>query len=642
MTRTGKLPVPILDIAVAATSMVAIIVSFSMWVTNAPGLSVGGRSISEISLFVALAAAAPLIWRIGKRIARFEMTADLLAAVSIVAAVLLGEYLAGTIVVLMLSGGEALEALAVRKASFALDALAKRLPSAAHLRDGRDVRIEDVEVGNEVLINPYEICPVDGVVIEGRSTMNEAYLTGEPFVLPKAVGSMVLSGAVNGEGLLTVKAEKLASDSRYSRIMEVMRDAEEKRPQIRRLGDRIGAIYTVVIMAIAIAAWIITGTPERFLSIIVVATPCPLIIGIPIAVIGSVSLAARRGIIIKDPAILEKLDSCRVAIFDKTGTLTYGEPNLVSIETAGTFTRDDVLRLVASLEKYSRHPLARPIIAAAKEKGLELLEASELSERPGTGLTGIVGEAKIQVTSRNLLMREQPAIVADLPESVGGLECAVLIDGCFAALFRFRDSPRTEGGSFVRHLRPRHGFERILLASGDRLSEVEYLAHNVGIAEIFASQTPEQKLELVRRETEKADTVFMGDGINDAPALTAATVGIAFGQASDVTSEAASAVILDNSLRRVDELLHIGRRMRTIALQTAIGGITLSLVGVGFAAGGLLSPVAGAITQEIIDLVAILNALRATFAPRVLSDLEPSVNARVDGMAPNIIGTSYR
>src|SRR6185369_8632115 len=402
MTRTGKLPVPILDIAVAATSMVAIIVSFSMWVTNAPGLSVGGRSISEISLFVALAAAAPLIWRIGKRIARFEMTADLLAAVSIVAAVLLGEYLAGTIVVLMLSGGEALEALAVRKASFALDALAKRLPSAAHLREGRDVRIEDVEVGDEVLINPYEICPVDGVVIEGRSTMNEAYLTGEPFVLPKAVGSIVLSGAANGEGLLTVKTEKLASDSRYSRIMEVMRDAEEKRPQIRRLGDRIGAIYTVVIMAIAIAAWIITGTPERFLSIIVVATPCPLIIGIPIAVIGSVSLAARRGIIIKDPAILEKLDSCRVAIFDKTGTLTYGEPNLVSIETAGTFSRDDVLRLVASLEKYSRRPLARPIIAAAKEKGLELSEASELSERPGTGLTGIVGEAKIQVTSRNL------------------------------------------------------------------------------------------------------------------------------------------------------------------------------------------------------------------------------------------------
>ncbi len=630
MTRTGKLPVPIFDLVIAATALVAIVVNLSMWVTNASGPRVAGRPMSEISLFVALATAIPLIWRILKKVARFEMTADLLAGVSIIAAVVLGEYLAGTIVVLMLSSGEALEAFALRKASFALDALAKRLPSTAHLRDGRDVAIEDVAVGDEVVINPHEICPVDGVVIDGRSTMNEAYLTGEPFVLPKAVGSTVLSGAVNGEGLLTVKAEKLALDSRYSRIMEVMRDAEEKRPQIRRLGDRIGAIYSIVILAVAVAAWIITGTPDRFLSIIVVATPCPLIIGIPIAVIGSVSLAARRGIIVKDPAILEKLDSCSVAIFDKTGTLTYGEPNLVSIETTGDFSQDAVLKLVASLEKYSRHPLARPIIAAAREKGIELSEVSELSERPGTGLTGLVGQVKVQVTSRNLLMRDQPDLVADLPDSVGGLECAVLIDGCFAALFRFRDSPRAEGGSFVRHLRPKHGFERILLVSGDRLSEVEYLAHNVGITEIFASQTPEQKLEIVRHETEKADTVFMGDGINDAPALTAATVGIAFGQASDVTSEAASAVILDNSLQRVDELLHIGRRMRTIALQTAVGGISLSLVGVGFAAVGLLSPVAGAVTQEVIDLLAILNALRAIFEPRVLSDVGQTAQAGVD------------
>lgn len=610
-----------LDLVIAAISMVALVVNFSIWVTNARGPSSGGRTISEISLFVALGFAIPLIWRILKKIARFEMTADLLAGVSIVAAVLLGEYLAGTIVVLMLSGGEALEAFAVRKASFALDALAKRLPSAAHLRGGRDVPIAEVKVGDEVLINPHEICPVDGVVVEGRSTMNEAYLTGEPFVLPKAAGSTVLSGAVNGEGLLTVKAEKLSLDSRYSRIMDVMRDAEEKRPQIRRLGDQIGAIYTIVIMAVAIAVWMITGTADRFLSIIVVATPCPLIIGIPIAVIGSVSLAARRGIIIKDPAILEKLDSCRVAIFDKTGTLTYGEPNLVSIEPAGDFSSDYVLRLVASLEKYSRHPLAGPIIAAAKKKGFELSDASELSERPGTGLTGLVDQVKIQVTSRKVLIQEQPDLIASLPDSIGGLECAVLMDGRFAALFRFRDSPRTEGGSFVRHLRPKHGFDRILLVSGDRPSEVEYLAHNVGITEIFASQTPEQKLELVRHETEMADTVFMGDGINDAPALTAATVGIAFGQASDVTSEAASAVILDNSLYRVDELLHIGRRMRTIALQTAVGGITLSLAGVGFAAAGLLSPVAGAITQEVIDVLAILNALRAILAPRVLSDV---------------------
>jgi len=594
----------------------------ALWALGIGEGIVGNVRAQDIPLVVALALAAPLLWRIVLKIARFELTADLLAGVSIVAAILLGEYLAGTIVVLMLSGGQVLEALAMRKASFALDALAKRLPSVVHCRGGRDILIEDVEIGDEVVINPHEICPVDGVVIEGRSSMNEAYLTGEPYVLPKATGSAVLSGAINGEGLIVVRAERLASDSRYSRIMEVMRDAEERRPQIRRLGDQIGAIYTVVIMALAIAAWIMAGSPDRFLSIIVVATPCPLIIGIPIAVIGSVSLAARRGIIIKDPAILEKLDTCRVAIFDKTGTLTYGEPSLVSIKTANGFSTDEVLRSVASLEKYSRHPLARPIVAAASEKHLTLSEAGEVSERPGAGLTGRVGERSIQVTSRSLLTKERSQIVDSLPVSVGGLECVVLIDERLAAVFRFRDSPRKEGGSFVRHLAPKHGFKRILLVSGDRLNEVEYLANSVGITEIYAEQTPEQKLELVRRETADADTVFMGDGINDAPALTAATVGIAFGQATDVTSEAASAVVLDNSLHRVDELLHIGRRMRTIALQSAIGGISLSLVGVGFAAAGWLTPVAGAISQEVIDLLAILNAIRATFSPQVLSDVE--------------------
>ena len=622
MKRPARIPVPSLEIAIAAIALAAILLYLVLWAADTGKTEIGGTDVRKIPLLVALAAAVPLLWRIAKLIVSFQLTADLLAGVSIVAAVLLGEYLAGTIVVLMLSGGEALEAIALRKASFALDALAKRLPSLAHIRGRGDVPIAEVKIGDEVVINPHEICPVDGAVVDGRSSMNEAYLTGEPYVLPKAPGSAVLSGAINGEGLLVVKAEKLASDSRYSRIMEVMRDAEERRPQIRRLGDRIGAVYTVGAMAAAVVAWIVTGTAERFLSVVVVATPCPLIIGIPIAVIGSVSLAARRGIIIKDPAVLEKIDSCRVAIFDKTGTLTYGEPSLVSIETAVGFTTDNVLRNVASLEKYSRHPLARPIVAAADEKHLPLSEANEVSERPGTGLTGIVGETKVQVTGRGLLKREMPDIVDHLHESAGGLECVVLLDGRYAALFRFRDAPRVEGSSFVRHLGPRHGFERILLVSGDRLSEVEYLAASVGIKEVYASQTPEQKLELVRRETMNADTVFMGDGINDAPALTAATVGIAFGQATDVTSEAASAVVLDNSLHRVDELFHIGRRMRAIALQTAIGGITLSLIGVAFAAAGWLNPVAGAITQEVIDLLAILNAVRATVSPQVLSDVE--------------------
>ena len=610
-----------LNLAIAGTSLAAIVLYLVLWIAGERDKLIGRVHLIDIPLFIALASSIPLLARIALGVARLELTADLLAAVSIIAAAILGEYLAGTIVVLMLSGGEALEAYAIRKASFALDALAKRLPSVAHLRDGSEVSLEEVKIGDEVVIHPHEICPVDGTVIEGRSSMNEAYLTGEPYVLPKAIGSAVLSGAVNGEGLLVVRAEKLASDSRYTRIMEVMKDAEERRPRLRRLGDRIGGIYTVVIFIVAIAAWFVTGLPERFLSILVVATPCPLIIGIPIAVIGSVSLAARRGLIIKDPAILERLDSCRVAIFDKTGTLTYGEPKLVDIIVNDGTDRDQILKTTASLERYSRHPLARPIMAAAKDDKIELLDASEVSERPGDGLVGVVNGTKVRVTGRNALQKEQPELAERLPLAASGLECIVLQDGAIAATFRFRDAPREDGRSFVGHLGPKHGFERVILLSGDRLSEVEYLAKSVGISEVHASQTPEQKLDLVRRETEQADTIFMGDGINDAPALTAATVGIAFGQASDVTSEAASAVVLDNSLSKVDELFHIGRRMRFVAIESAVGGIVLSLIGVGFAAAGVLPPVAGALTQEVIDLLAIFNAIRTIFPPSVLSDI---------------------
>ena len=620
MNRKASLPGLRLNLAIATISFAAIILYVIQWLFG--DRLVSDQRLADIPLFLAFAVSVPLLYRVAKRAARLELTADLLAAVSIVAALILGEYLAGTIVVFMLSGGEALEAYAIRKASFALDALAKRLPSVAHLKNGQDIPLDAVKISDEIVVHPHEICAVDGVVLEGRSSMNEAYLTGEPYVLPKAIGSTVLSGAVNGEGLLVVRAEKLASDSRYTRIMEVMRDAEERRPQLRRLGDRIGGIYTMAIFVFAIAAGVITGSPDRFLSILVVATPCPLIIGIPIAVIGSVSLAAHRGIIIKDPAVLERLDACRIAIFDKTGTLTYGQPKLVEFLVNNGICPDEMLRSVASLERYSRHPLATPIVQAAFQKKLELLEASQVSEQPGDGLSGVVNEVKIRVTGRNALLKERPDLSEKLPVPTAGLECIVLWDGDLGATLRFRDAPREDGRLFVSHLGPKHGFERVILLSGDRLDEVKFLAESVGIKEVYASQTPEQKLDLVRVETRESETIFMGDGINDAPALTAATVGIAFGQASDVTSEAASAVVLDNSLSKVDELFHIGRRMRSIALQSGIGGLSLSLIGVGFAAVGMLPPVAGAITQEVIDLVAIFNAIRTTFPPRVLSDIE--------------------
>jgi heavy metal translocating P-type ATPase len=615
------------EAVIAAIALVAIGFHLILRFGIQPTGTVFGFPSRAIPLLFALACGTPLVFGLVIKLARLEFSSDLLAGLSILTSVILGEYLAGTLVVLMLAGGQALEAYAVRRASFALEALARRLPPVAHRRkDGRigDVTLAEVAVGDTLVVFPHETCPVDGVVLEGRSTMNESYLTGEPYLLPKATGAAVLSGAINGDGALTIRAEKTSADSRYAKIMQVMRESEQRRPQLRRLGDQIGAVYTPLAIAIALWAWAFRGDPLRFLGVLVVATPCPLLIALPVAIIGSVSLAARRGMIIKDPAVLEKIDTCRTAIFDKTGTLTYGQPKLTEVLPAPGFTRDETLAAVASLERYSRHPLASAMIDAATEAKLPLQEAGEVRERPGEGLRGRIAGRAIQVTSRKKLDAQSPAAVESLPPLVAGLECVELIDGRYAATFRFRDEPRAEGQSFVRHLKPQHGFKRVLLVSGDRETEVRYLAERVGITEVYASQSPEQKLALVRKETQSAPTVFMGDGINDAPALTAATVGIAFGQSSDVTAEAAGVVILDSSLERVDELLHIGRRMRSIALQSAIGGMGLSMIGMIIAAAGYLPPVAGAIAQEIIDVLAVLNALRASMTPRRLSDYEPS------------------
>jgi heavy metal translocating P-type ATPase len=612
------------DLVIATLAVAAIAIHLALRFGIQSPRQFLGQSWETWPLLAALVlGGVPLVLGLVRGLFRLEFSSDLLAGMSIVTAALLGEYLAGTLVVLMLSGGQALEAYAVRSAGSALRALAKRMPSSAHRKgDGplEDVPLEQIEVGDMLVVFPHETCPVDGVVLEGRSTMNEAYLTGEPYVLSKAAGSAVLSGAINGEGALTIRAEKKAIDSRYAKIMQVMRESEQRRPRMRRIADQIGAIYTPIALLIAVAAWAISGEAVRFLAVLVVATPCPLLIAIPVAIIGSVSLAARRGIVIKDPAVLENIDTCRTAIFDKTGTLTYGVPRLTEVLPSPGFSKDHVLQAVASLERYSRHPLADAIVKAAEQAGLTLQEPLEVSERPGEGLRGRLDGQWVQITSRKKLAAQSPDAVAALPETAGGLECIALIDGRYAGTFRFRDEPRAEGKQFVRHLKPRHGFQRLMIVSGDRESEVSYLADKVGIREVHASQSPEQKVALVRAETQRANTVFMGDGINDAPALTAATVGIAFGQASDVTAEAAGAVIMDSSLERVDELLHIGQRMRRIALQSAVGGMGVSVIAMLVAAAGYLPPVAGAVTQEVINVFAVLNALRAAMPPQTLTD----------------------
>lgn len=583
-------------------------------------------------LIVLVLGGIPLTWNLLQRLFHLDFGSDFLAGISIITAVLLGEYLAGALVILMLSGGEALEEYAIRSASRVLEALANRMATEAHCKRGDrvvDIPIEQIAIGDLILIFPHEICPVDGKVIEGHSVMDESYLTGEPFLISKAPGSGVISGAINGEGFLKIEASKLAIDSRYAKIMQVMRESEQKRPHLRRLADQLGAWYTPLALVIAIVAWIASGDPIRFLSVMVIATPCPLLIAIPVAIIGAISLCARHGVLIKNPVVLEQFDQCQTMILDKTGTLTYGKPTLTEQLFFGGLSPEKILRLSASVEVYSKHPLASAILQAAEEKGIKLVEVSEISEPSGKGLKGVVEGHEVWLTSRNQLIKQGMEEIANsLPVKVG-LECVVLIDQQVAAIYYFRDAPRKESRFFVDHLIPQHGFKKLMIVSGDREEEVSYLAKQVGITEIYANQTPEEKVEIVRQEMLNAKTAFLGDGINDAPALTVATVGIAFGQNSDITTEAAGAVIMDNSLKRVDEFLHISKRMRRIALQSAVGGMLLSIVGMIVASLGHLTPVMGAISQEIIDVIAILNSLRVAFPlDHELSDFSSSWKAK--------------
>jgi heavy metal translocating P-type ATPase len=590
-----------------------------------------GLTLAELPLVVMLAVGGlPLVFGLARKLFAGTFGSDLLAGISIVTSILLGEYLAGVLVVLMLSGGEALESRAVSRAGDVLNALARRMPTLAHRKTAAgltDIALSEVQVGDVIVVLPHEICPVDGEVVAGRGAMDESYLTGEPYRMAKAPGSSVLSGAINGQAALEIRTERVAGDSRYAKIMAVLQASEERRPRLRRLADALGGLYTPLAVAIAAAAWFWSGSATRFLAVLVVATPCPLLIAIPVAIIGAVSLAAKRGIVIRDPAILERLDTCRTAIFDKTGTLTYGTPRLTDVILLGRLAEADVLALAASLEGYSKHPLAAAVVQAAADRSLRLLEVEALAEKPGQGLTGRVRRLNgveephdVAITSRQKLAAVDPAGLERLPPVAGGLECVVVVDGSTEAVLRFRDTPRADGRSFVDHLAPAHGLSRVMLVSGDRESEVTWLANIVGIKEVHAGIQPEGKLRIVEEATAEAPTVFVGDGINDAPALAAATVGIAMGTASDVTSEAAGAVVMDSALERVDELFHIGKRLRTVALQSALGGMAASLVGMGFAAAGYLPPAAGALLQEAIDVAAVVNALRVAWNPGALTD----------------------
>lgn len=574
-------------------------------------------------LFAIVIGGIPSIIYILIKLFKGDLGADLLAAIALVTAVILNQYLAAVLIILMLSSGQTLESYARRKASSALLTLSERMPALVHrkkLGKIEDIPLLDIQIGDDIVVYPHETCPVDGIVIEGQGTMDESYLTGEPYQISKTTGTSVLSGAINGNSVLTIQAQKLSSDSRYASIVSVLQEAEQKRPTIRRLGDQIGAIFAPIALLLALSAWYFTGDSIRFLAVLVIATPCPLLIAIPITIISAISMAAKQAIIIKDPTVLERLPTCRTAIFDKTGTLTYGKPELTEIITDNNVDTNFILKNVASLERYSKHPLASAILQAAEKNNLPLLDVTNISEKPGEGLIGFINNNKIHITHRKKLLEISPEIFQQLPSVSTGLECVVLCNDKYVATFHFNDMPRKESKSFISHLTPSHQFNKIMIVSGDRESEVKYLGKLLNLTEIRASQTPEQKLAIVRSEITKAPILFMGDGINDAPALTAATVGIAFGQYSNVTAEAAGAVIMENTLKKVDELIHLSLSTRKIALQSAVGGIVLSFIGMGFAAAGYIPPVAGAILQEMIDILAIINALRLIWGKKIEAD----------------------
>lgn len=638
-------------------------------------------------LMPALLGGLPLVLDLLRKLVRLEFGADMIAGVSVITAALMHEYLVAAIVILMLSGGQALESYATRRASSVLRALARRMPAIAHRvvevpaggPGHEDVRADEIVPGDLLLVLPHEICPVDGEVVEGHGRMDESFLTGEPFELAKAPGAQVISGAVNGTALLKIRATRQAVESRYAKILRVIQETEQMQPRLRRVADRLGAWYSPLALALAALGWWISGTPERFLAVAVIATPCPLLLAIPVAIMGGISQAARRGIVVRNAAVLEQIDSCRTFIFDKTGTLTYGRPVLKEIVLAeelrgiqvspdreiGTsehreignpagspktaapssdqqitgssdrpiptpdvpiprrsdlpISENSLLSLAASLENYSRHPLARGILQVAKQRGIASDVPTNVTEHPGDGLRGLVQGSRVHITGRAMALKVYGDLPG-LPPAASGLECLIFVNDRFAGLIRFQDEARTESLPFIGHLSPMHGAKRVVLLSGDKESEVTRMAEEVGIREVLFGRSPEEKLEYVRARVREGRTLFVGDGINDAPSMLAATVGVALGGTSDAISESADAVVLDSSLRKIDELIHIGRRMKRIAMQSAVGGMGLSVLGMIAAACGYLPPIDGAVTQEIIDLLAVLNALRVAVGKRDMSD----------------------
>ena len=571
--------------------------------------------------FVLFFGSLPILYEIIFDIFHLEFGVDLIAGVALVATFLFGENLAGVVVLLMLSGGQTLEEYAFNRARRDLSALISRAPHIAHVKKGNeiiDTSIEDVLVDMIVLIKAGEVVSVDGIVVSGRTTLDESVLTGESIPVEKVVGSLVYSGTINTSGSIDVRVTKSASESKYTHIVELVKEAEKNRAPLVRLADRYSVYFTVITFVITFLTWFFTRSITDVLAVLVVATPCPLILATPIAFISGINRAASRGIIVKNGGSLEKLAEAKTFVFDKTGTLTLGVLEIDTIVGYG-IAQDEVLKLAASLDQFSAHTIAVSIVGHAQKNKISLMLPDLFEEKFGDGVSGVLNNQKYYFGKFEFIKNKVAELPQDIEKSYAkfqeeGKPIVFLSDKKnILGYLVLSDTIREDSVSLFRDLRL-DGIARLIMLTGDKKHVADKIAEKIGITEVFADSLPEDKLNVIKNIPKfQRPVVMVGDGINDAPALALADVGIGLAtHGKTATSDSADVVLISPSLSRVRDLLHIARRTLSVAKQGIFIGIGLSVVCMIFASLGFIKPVAGALMQEGIDVLVILNALRVS------------------------------
>lgn len=566
----------------------------------------------------------PLTWSVLSSLLRGDLGVDAIALVSMAGALALGEYAAGAVVALMLAGGEWLEERAGRRARRELTRLVERAPRIAHVRRGGsvvEVGVDEVAVGDVLVVRAGEVVPVDGIVTTGEAVVDEAALTGEPLPATYGHGGAVRSGTTNAGEAFELRAVRPAADSAYAALVRLVREVETQRAPFVRMADRYAVVFLPVTAVLAALAWALSEDPVRALAVFVVATPCPLILAAPIALISGVSRAAHAGVIVKGGGVIEKLGAVRTALLDKTGTVTLGTAEVVDVRTTGKVRPEELLRLAASIDQLSAHPLAEALVHDAERQGLELAFPERVEERLGQGIEGLVDGRRVAVGKAAWLRErgyggdaDRTAAQLDADAAQGSVTVLVGVDGRLAGAIVLADHLREDAPALIADLRDA-GVRHVAMVTGDRTVVANEIGRLLGVDRIYAEHSPEEKLEVVRamqRTPELEPVLMVGDGINDAPALALADVGIAMGAAgATAASETADAVIVVDRVDRVADAVRIGRRSLYIARQSVLVGMGLSGIAMVFAAFGLIVPVVGALVQEVIDVAVILNALRA-------------------------------